>query len=199
MQAAAIDRGGGAEVLTLHTLPVPRPAVDEVLVAVDTAGVASWDASIREHPSEISHARMPLVLGTDGAGVVAALGTAVHGFKVGERVYSYSWDNPQGGFYAEYVAVPAVRVGHVPAGLTLEQAGAIGTTALTAIQGVDDALHLKAGQTLIIHGAAGGVGSLARAVRQAARRPRAGDRHRGGRAGLRQTPRCRCGSGRQER
>jgi NADPH:quinone reductase len=85
----------------------------------------------------------------------------VRGFKVGDLVYSYSWDNPQGGFYAEYVAVPAQRVGHVPQGLSIGDAGAIATTALTAIQGIDDALHMKSGQTLIIHGAAGGVGSLA--------------------------------------
>ena len=77
------------------------------------------------------------------APAVAALGAKVQGFKIGDQVYSYSWDNPQGGFYAEYVAVPAERVGHVPKGLTLTQAGAIGTTALTAIQGVDDALHLS--------------------------------------------------------
>ena len=85
----------------------------------------------------------------------------MQGFKIGEQVYAYSWDNPHGGFYAEYVAVPAERVGHVPSGLTLRQAGAIATTGLTAIQGIDDALHLKAGDTLIIHGASGGVGSLA--------------------------------------
>src|SRR5206468_7438010 len=66
-----------------------------------------------------------------------------------------------GGFYAEYVAVPAERAGHLPRGISLPQAGAIATTGLTAIQGIDDALHLKAGQTLIIHGASGGVGSLA--------------------------------------
>lgn len=161
MQAAAIDHAGGPEVLTLHTLPVPKPAADEVLIAVHVAGVASWDASIREHPSEIKHSALPLVLGTDGAGVIAALGSQVYDFKLGEQVYSYSWDNPQGGFYAEYVAVPAKLVGRVPAGLSLLQAGAIGTTALTAIQGVDDALHVKSGETLIIHGAAGGVGTLA--------------------------------------
>jgi NADPH:quinone reductase-like Zn-dependent oxidoreductase len=85
----------------------------------------------------------------------------VRGFKVGEQVYSYSWDNPHGGFYAEYVAVPAERVGRVPEGLSLRQAGAIATTGLTAIQGIDDALHLKSGQTLIIYGASGGVGNLA--------------------------------------
>ncbi len=161
MQAAAIDRAGGPEVITLHTLPVPKPAADEVLIAVETAGVASWDVGLRRHPQSIKHSAFPLVLGTDGAGLVAAVGAKVQGFKVGDQVYSYSWDNPHGGFYAEYVAVPAERVGHVPSSLTLRQAGAIATTGLTAIQGIDDALHLKAGDSLIIHGASGGVGSLA--------------------------------------
>jgi NADPH:quinone reductase len=161
MQAAAIDRAGGPEVITPHTLPVPKPAADEVLIAVNTAGVAIWDVGLRRHPQSIKHSHFPLVLGTDGAGIVAAVGAKVQGFKVGEQVYSYSWDNPHGGFYAEYVAVPAERVGHVPEGLSLRQAGAIATTGLTAIQGIDDALHLKSGETLIIHGASGGVGNLA--------------------------------------
>jgi NADPH2:quinone reductase len=161
MQAAAIDRAGGPEVISMHTLPVPRPAAGEVLIAVNTAGVASWDVGLRRHPQSIKHSAFPLVLGTDGAGLVAAVGAKVQGFKVGDQVYSYSWDNPHGGFYAEYVAVPAERVGHVPSSLTLRQAGAIATTGLTAIQGIDDALHLKAGDTLIIYGASGGVGSLA--------------------------------------
>lgn len=161
MQAAAIDRAGGPEVLTLHTLPVPKPGPDEVLIAIDTAGVAVWDADIREHPDSIKHHRFPLVLGTDGSGVVAAVGARVRGYTVGEPVYAYSWDNPQGGFYAQYVAVPAKNVGHVPPGMALGDAGAIGTTGLTAIQGIDDALHLKAGETVIIHGATGGVGTLA--------------------------------------
>jgi NADPH:quinone reductase-like Zn-dependent oxidoreductase len=161
MRAAAIDGPGGPEVLTLHTLPVPKPAADEVLIAVNTAGVASWDAAIRQHPQSIKHSRLPLVLGTDGAGTVAAVGAQVRGFKLGDEVYSYSWDNPQGGFYAQYVAVPAKLVGHVPQGMSLKDAGAIGTTGLTALQGIDDALHIRPGETLIIHGAAGGVGSLA--------------------------------------
>jgi NADPH:quinone reductase len=142
-------------------LAVPRLRADEVLIAIHTAGVAGWDVDIRRHPQSIKNSRFPLVLGTDGSGVIAALGAHVRGFRVGQSVYSYSWDNPQGGFYAEYVAVPAERVGHVPGGLTLTQAGAIGTNALTAVQGIDDALHIAAGQTLLIHGAAGGVGTLA--------------------------------------
>lgn len=161
MRAAAIDKAGGPEVITLHTLPVPRPAADEVLIAVHTAGVASWDVYVRQHPESLKHSHFPLVLGTDGSGVIAAVGSQVQGFKRGDQVYTYSWDNPNGGFYAEYVAVPAKLVGHLPPGMSLRDAGAIATTALTAIQGIDDNLHIKPGETLIIHGAAGGVGSLA--------------------------------------
>jgi NADPH2:quinone reductase len=161
MRAAAIDQGGDSKVLTLHTLPVPKPDANEVLIAVSTAGVGIWDISIRRHPDEIQHSSFPLVLGTDGAGTIAAIGSNVHGFKLGDQVYAYSWDNPKGGFYAQYVAVPDERVGHVPKGLSLTDAGAIGTTALTALQGIDDALHLKSGQAVIIHGASGGVGGLA--------------------------------------
>jgi NADPH:quinone reductase-like Zn-dependent oxidoreductase len=161
MRAAAIDKAGGPDVITLHTLPVPRPDADEVLIQVHTAGVASWDVSVREHPAELKHSHFPLVLGTDGSGVIVAVGSQVRGFKPGDEVYSYSWDNPQGGFYAEYVAVPAKLVGHLPQGMSLRDAGAIATTALTAIQGIDDNLHIKPGETLIIHGASGGVGSLA--------------------------------------
>ena len=162
MRAAAIDHGGNPDVLSLHTVPVPELGANEVLIATDTAGVASWDASIRQDPDVFgTHRHLPLILGTDGAGLIAAVGSAVKGFKVGDKVYSYSFDNPKGGFYAEYVAVAANRVGHVPESLSLKEAGAIGTTALTAIQGIDDALHLKSGDTVIIHGAAGGVGTLA--------------------------------------
>ncbi len=161
MQAAAIDMPGDSSVLTLHELPVPQPDAHEVLIALDTAGVAIWDVGIRRHPEQLQHSRFPLVLGTDGAGTIAAIGSDVHGFKIGDRVYSNSWDNPKGGFYAQYVAVAAERVAHIPAGLTLAQAGGIGATALTALQGIDDALHIKPGQAVLIHGASGGVGSLA--------------------------------------
>jgi len=161
MQAAAIDHTGGPEVLTLHTLPVPAAGTDEVLIALHTAGVGAWDVDVREHLDYWKNRHYPLVLGVDGAGTVAAVGSQVQGFRVGDPVYSYVWDNPKGGFYAEYVAVPAKAVGHVPAGMSLRDAGAAAVTALTAQQGVDDALHLKHGETVIIHGASGGVGTLA--------------------------------------
>jgi NADPH:quinone reductase-like Zn-dependent oxidoreductase len=161
MFAAAIDRFGDPNVITGHALPVPPLDDGEVLIAVDTAGVGPWDADIRAgwYPGRKPH--FPLVLGVDGAGIVAATGSRVRRLKVGEEVYSYSWQNPKGGFYAEYVAVPADKVAPIPRRLDLRHAGAIPTTGLTALQGIDDALGLKKGETIIIHGASGGVGTLA--------------------------------------
>ena len=161
MRAAAIDRKGGPEVLTLHQLPVPKPGPDEVLVALDTAGVGPWDIDVRESLAYWKNQQFPVVLGVDGAGTVAAVGADVRGFKAGDAVYAYAWNNPQGGFYAEYVALPAKAVAHVPPGMHLKDAGAMAVSALTALQGIDDALHVKPGETLIMHGASGAVGSLA--------------------------------------
>ena len=161
MRAVAIDYPGGPEVLSVHSLPVPEFGPSEVLIAVDTAGVGGWDADMRDGWSPSGHPRYPLVLGSDGAGTVAAVGSRVRRFKAGDQVYAYSWDNPKGGFYAEYVAVAAETVAHIPGQLDLKHAGAIPVTGLTALQGIDDALHVKKGQAVIIHGAAGGVGSLA--------------------------------------
>jgi NADPH:quinone reductase len=161
MRAAAIDRFGGPEVLTIHTLPVPEVDAQEVLIALDTAGVGVWDAEMRAGWFPGGKPRFPLVLGTDGAGIVAAVGSRIRRLKVGDQVYSYSFANPKGGFYAEYVAVLAERVAPIPKVLDLEHAGAIPTTGLTALQGIDDHLHVKRGESVIVHGASGGVGTLA--------------------------------------
>jgi NADPH:quinone reductase len=161
MRAAAIDRFGGPEVLTIHVLPVPVPDAGEVLIALDTAGVGSWDADIRAGWYPEGRPRFPLVLGTDGSGTVIAIGSRVRRFKMGDRVYSYSWMNPKGGFYAEFVAVAADKVANVPKILDLEHAGAMPTTGLTALQGIDDALEVKKGESVAIVGASGGVGTLA--------------------------------------
>ncbi|HWZ11502.1 MAG TPA: NADP-dependent oxidoreductase [Acidobacteriaceae bacterium] len=161
MRAAAIERFGPPEVLTLHTLPVPVPDANQVLMAVHTAGVGSWDADMRGGWWPFGRPRFPIVLGSDGSGTVAAVGARVRRLKVGDKVYAYSFNNPKGGFYAEYAAVPVERVAHIPAVLDLKQAGAIGTTGITALQGVDDALQIKKSEAVIIHGASGGVGTLA--------------------------------------
>src|SRR6185503_160689 len=100
-------------------------------------------------------------LGTDGSGVVAAVGSRVRRFKPGDQVYGYSWMNPKGGFYAEYVAIDADKVAPIPRPLDLKRAGAVPVIGLTALQGIDDALHLKRGENVIVHGASGGVGTMA--------------------------------------
>ena len=161
MRAAAIDRFGGPEVLKPHQLSVPKVEADEVLIKLDTAGVGSWDAEMRAgwYPGGVPE--FPLVLGTDGSGSVAATGSQVSRLRLGEAVYSYSFANLRGGFYAEYVAVTADRVAPVPKGLTMREAGAIPTTGLTALQGIDNVLQVRPGEFVAVVGASGGVGTLA--------------------------------------
>jgi NADPH:quinone reductase-like Zn-dependent oxidoreductase len=164
MNAAAIDRFGGPEVLTTHKLRVPALDKHEVLIALHTAGVGVWDAAIRGGwMPDGGTPKFPMVLGSDGSGAVAAVGSGVHRYKPGDAVYAYSFENAigKGGFYAGYVVVDADRVAPIPRGLDLAEAGAIPTTGLTALQGIDDALKLKRGETIIIHAASGGVGTLA--------------------------------------
>ncbi|HET8773759.1 MAG TPA: NADP-dependent oxidoreductase, partial [Thermoanaerobaculia bacterium] len=127
---------------------------------IDTAGVGSWDVDIREGRIKSEHG-FPLILGTDGSGVVAAAGSRVTRFKRGDRVYAYVFDNRKGGFSAGYACVPAKNVGHLLKSLGLERAGALTVVGLTALQGVDDALALKAGESVIVHGASGNVGMIA--------------------------------------
>jgi NADPH2:quinone reductase len=161
MRAAAIDQFGGPEVLSLHVLPVPDVDPSEVLIAIHTAGVANWDADMREGWwPERRRPRLPLVLGTDGSGTIVAVGSRVRRFAPGDTVYAYSFANPKGGFYAEYVAVAAEKVGRPPEGFSLKEAGAVPATGLTAIQGID-VLNVKRGEAVVVHGASGGVGSLA--------------------------------------
>ena len=89
------------------------------------------------------------------------MGLRVRRFARGDAVYAYGFANPQGGFYAEYVVVAAEHVSRRPESLGLKEAGAIAATGLTALQGIDDVLHVKRGEAVVIHGASGGVGSLA--------------------------------------
>lgn len=161
MRAAALDRFGGPEVLTLHELPVPELEPNEVLIAVHTAGVGGWDADIRDGWNPGMRIHFPLVLGTDGSGTIAQVGTRVRRFKAGDRVYAYTWANPKGGFYAEYVAAKVDNVAYIPQSLDLKRAGAVPVTGLTALQGVADHLDLQTGEHVLIHGASGGVGTLA--------------------------------------
>ena len=162
MRAAAIDRFGGPEVLTLHELEIPELGPGEVAIKLDIAGVGPWDLDIREGwtPDGVEPVS-PLVLGVDGSGTVVKAAPDVHRLAVGEAVFAYNFFNPKGGFYAEYVVVAHEKVAPIPAGIGLERAGAMATIGLTALQGVDDHLRVRPGDAVIVHGASGGVGSLA--------------------------------------
>jgi NADPH:quinone reductase len=164
MRAAALDRFGGVENLRVKQLPVPEPGPDEVLLRVESAGVGVWDPYEREG----EFAKMfgttpafPYVLGSDGAGTVAAVGAHVRRFKEGDHAYALALVNPKGGFYAEYAAVKADNVSPIPRQLSVEQAGVMPSDALTALRGLDEILQLKKGESLMVFGAGGGLGHLA--------------------------------------
>lgn len=161
MRAAVIESFGGPEVLAVKDVPVPEIDDDEVLIAMHTAGVGSWDPDMRSGWSPSGRTRFPLVLGSDGSGTVVAKGSRVRRLKVGDRVYAFTFDNPKGGSYAQYVAVSAENVAPVPDDMDMKQAGGLAISGLTALQGIDGALQLKRGESLIITGASGAVGTVA--------------------------------------
>jgi NADPH:quinone reductase-like Zn-dependent oxidoreductase len=160
MRASAIDRFGPPSVLKIHELPVPRVGAREVLIAVDTAGVGTWEPEQRSGAWGAEGVRFPLVLGSDGSGTVVARGAQVRRFRVGDRVYGYNFGGTKGGFYAEYVAVGASKVARLPRGLDLLHAGASPAVALTALQGIE-ALGVKRNERVVVTGASGNVGMFA--------------------------------------
>jgi NADPH:quinone reductase-like Zn-dependent oxidoreductase len=161
MRAAAIDEFGPPSVLTLHTLPVPTAGPHEILVAVHAAGVGVWDAKIRDGSWAEERHRFPQVLGTDGAGIVVGYGSGVERFTLYDRVWAYQYANPKGGFYAEYVAVHMDNAAPAPKELNIVSAGAAAVTGHTALQGIDNHLEVRQGETVLIFGASGAVGTLA--------------------------------------
>jgi NADPH2:quinone reductase len=132
-----------------------------VLIALHAAGVGVWDADIRGGWWPEGRPKFPLVLGTDGAGIIRAKGRRTRRFKIGDRVWAYEFINPKGGFYAEYVAVNAQHAARIPKRLDLLHAGASAVTGLTALQGIDDHLHVRRGTTILVFGATGAIGTLA--------------------------------------
>ena len=164
MQAVALDKFGGLEALKIQNIPVPEIEPQEVLIRVEAAGVGAWDPFEREGRFvEIMGTKpsFPYVLGTDGAGTIAAVGKDVNRFKEGDRVYAAALANPKGGFYAQYAAVNADNASLIPGNLTIEQAAVLPTDALTALTGLEKVLRLKAGDSLMVFGATGGIGHLA--------------------------------------
>jgi NADPH2:quinone reductase len=153
MKAIRVQHIGGPEVMELAEVPIPQPKPNGAVVKVSAAGVNSIDVDFRD-----GRMRMPLpfIAGQEGAGVVTAVGPQTKIVKVGDRV---AWSGTLGS-YAEYVAAEAEHLVPVPAGVTDEQAAAVMMQGLTAHYLVNDAHKLKAGETALVHAAAGGVGLL---------------------------------------
>jgi NADPH:quinone reductase-like Zn-dependent oxidoreductase len=164
MRAVALDQFGGPETLKVQTLPTPEPGADEILIQVEAAGVGAWDPFERQGGFVEVLGRtpkFPYVLGTDGAGTVAAVGEKVKEFKEGDRVYAAELGNPNGGFYAEYTVVKADNACLIPEGLTMEQAAVLPSDGFTALKGLEEVLDLQPDESVMIFGASGGIGHLA--------------------------------------
>jgi NADPH:quinone reductase len=153
MKAIQVQKTGGPEVLTLVDLPVPRPKANEAVVKIAAIGVNFIDVYFREgrYP-----AALPFVDGQEAAGTVTEVGSDVTSVKVGDRV-AYTGAI---GAYAEYAAVPADRLVHVPDKVTDQQAAAAMLQGMTAHYLLNTTYPLKKGETALIHAAAGGVGLL---------------------------------------
>ena len=153
MKAIRVQHTGGPEVMEIAELPIPQPKPNGAVVKVSVAGVNSIDVQFRDGMMKMP---LPFIPGQEGAGVVTAVGPQTKLVKVGDRV---AWSGTLGS-YAEYVAAEAEHLVPVPAGVTDQQAAAVMMQGLTAHYLVNDAHKLKAGETALVHAAAGGVGLL---------------------------------------
>ncbi|MFE7564930.1 NADP-dependent oxidoreductase [Kitasatospora sp. NPDC057500] len=162
MKAIAIHRYGGPEVVEYTDLPDPKVGPDSVLVQVRAAGVNPVDWKVREGRLDgLLDAHFPLVMGWDAAGVVRAVGGGVTEFAPGDEVYGYvRKDAVEHGTYAELVSAPVRTLARKPASLDWAQAGGLPLAGLTALQALR-AVRVGAGDTVLVHAAAGGVGHLA--------------------------------------
>lgn len=161
MKAVAMHAYGGPEVLKYEDAARPDPATGEVLVRVHAAAVNPVDWKVRAgHLRGFLNYSLPLIPGWDLSGVVEATGAGVTDWKQGDAVYARP-DLRRNGAYAEYIAVRASELGHKPRSIDHVQASAIPLACLTAWQALFDAGGLKAGQRVLIHAAAGGVGTFA--------------------------------------
>ena len=161
MKAIVIHEYGGPEVLKYEDVPRPEPKADQILIRVIAAGVNPVDGMIRSGMfAKDGNGAFPMVLGGDIAGVVERVGNKITKFKAGDPVFAYvSLDS--GGGYAQYAVVPERDAAPKPKLLTYVEAGAVPIVALTAWQALIDTAKLNAGQTVLIHGGSGGVGSFA--------------------------------------
>jgi NADPH:quinone reductase-like Zn-dependent oxidoreductase len=160
MQAVVIEKYGKEDVLTYKEVEKPTPQADEVLVKVHVAAVNPVDWKIREGFGEKLGLKLPIILGCEIAGTVETIGEGVENFKAGDAVFGYISLQRNGG-YAEYTVVKTGEIVKKPDSIDFENAAAIPVGALTSWQAIFDKAGLRNGQKILIHGASGGVGSMA--------------------------------------
>ena len=163
MKAIRIHGYGGPEVLRLEDIPQPSPRPGELLVKVHAASVNPVDWNVRQgHMQQFLPLKLPAVLGWDLSGVVEAVGTGVGKFKVGDEVYAGLPLAPdRNGTYAEYTITTEAETAAKPRTLDHVHAATVGVAGLTAWRALFETAQLAAGQKVLIHRAAGGVGTFA--------------------------------------
>jgi NADPH:quinone reductase-like Zn-dependent oxidoreductase len=159
MQAIRVHAFGGLDSLVQEDVPLPAPGDGEVLVRVKAAGVGLWDAWIRSGRSILPQP-LPLTLGSDLAGIVEVVGERVSQFEPGDRVFGVTNARFTGG-YAEYAVASANRLAKIPARLGFVEAASVPVVACTAWQMVFEHGGIDATKRVLVHGAAGNVGSYA--------------------------------------
>jgi len=161
MKAIVVHEYGGPEVLKYEDAPRPEPKEDQILVRVIAAGVNPVDdASRSPRAAKFFGITLPFIPGYDIAGVVEKTGAKITKFKAGDPVYAYL-DLKDGGGYAEYAVATEVEAAAKPKSISFTEAAGVPVVALTAWQALIDKAKLSAGQTVLIHGGSGGVGSFA--------------------------------------
>jgi NADPH2:quinone reductase len=153
MTAIQIAETGGPEVLKVVEVPIPKPGPGQVLIKVAATGINFIEIYFREGRYKSS---LPFIPGSEASGIVDMLGDGVSGFAVGDAVATTAAQ----GSYAEYALVAAEKLVHVPTGVDLRLAAAAMLQGMTAHYLVHSTFPLKAGDTALIHAAAGGVGLL---------------------------------------
>ena len=161
MKAIVVHEYGGPEVLKFEDVPVPSPKDDEMLIKVVAAGVNSFDGVLRSGQyAKIFKMQLPWIPGYDVAGTVEKVGSKITKFHVGDPVYAFIYI-PTGGGYAEYALAKERDTAPKPATLSFAEAAGVPSVALTAWQAVVDKGNVQSGQTVLIHGASGGIGLFA--------------------------------------
>ena len=157
MKAIQVHQFGGPEVLQLQEIPTPKPGPGQVLVRVHAAGVNPYDTYMRTGTYAIKPP-LPYTPGSDAAGVVEAVGSGVTKVKPGDRVYTAKTIT---GAYAEYTLTLEDQAQKLPANITFDQGAAIWVPYGTAYHALKQEAKGRAGETVLVHGASGGVGSAA--------------------------------------